>query len=419
MSRSRKSWMVLCLVSVGLLFGVSKASSQLRPGQEIDQKEVCLGCHDLEDALGARVQHAPVESGECTACHNPHVARHGALLREQTGALCAGCHGEVSGKQDRPVVHLPVAEGRCAECHEPHGSPHRGLLVDQSQDLCTTCHDEIGSWRDRSVQHPPFAQGRCSACHDPHSSTDPGLLHASGAAICTKCHQTGDSFSSAHRGYPVNRASCHQCHEPHASAQSGLFRESVHAPFESGNCRTCHPGPGAASPFSTIKPMNELCGGCHESTVIESRQAAFPHVPAGGGECEVCHNPHTGDGGGLLRKEMQALCTECHNPGGAKSGEEGRHLTHQGFECTTCHQPHGGDQPLLFAADSVELCGRCHTHEHGVRHPLGEETRDPRTGNPMTCLSCHGIHESPGEFYLFEADQKMLCIGCHNELIGR
>ena len=73
----------------------------------------------------------------------------------------------------------------------------------------------------------------------------------------------------------------------------------------------------------------------------------------------------------------------------------------------------------MFVEDSIEMCGNCHTHEHGVRHPLGEETRDPRTDNPMTCLSCHGLHQADGEMYLFEADQRMLCIGCHKDLRGR
>jgi predicted CXXCH cytochrome family protein len=224
-----------------------------------------------------------------------------------------------------------------------------------------------------------------------------------------------------HGGRPVERAACHQCHEPHASARAGLFRESVHAPFEAGDCGTCHAAPGAsdADPFAILKPVGALCGECHSDAVEASRHAPFPHVSAGGGRCVECHNPHTGDGSGLLRKETQALCLGCHDPGGSSSGVEGRHRSHAGFECTTCHAPHGGERPLLFVEDSVEVCGTCHTHEHGVRHPLGEETRDPRTGNPMSCLSCHGIHRAEGEWYLFEADQRMLCIGCHKDLQGR
>lgn len=420
MSALQRVLLTSSLAIVALLLGTAASSSAQSPlGQEIDQKEVCLGCHDLEAQMEARFKHAPVESGECSACHSPHAARHGALLREQPGPLCAECHGELQHQEDRPVVHPPVAEGRCADCHQPHGSPHQGLLVETSGDLCVSCHGEVADWENQRVQHPPFAQGRCSTCHDPHSSASPGLLTARGAAVCTNCHQTDASFTSAHRGYPVERASCQQCHDPHASAQSGLFRDSVHAPFASGDCRTCHSGPAAADPFSIVKPMGELCGDCHEEAVTASREAPFPHVSVGGGECVACHNPHAGVGKSLLSAETEVVCTECHNPGGAKSGKSGRYLSHSGFECTTCHQPHGGERPQLLVEDSVELCGSCHSHEHGVRHPLGEETRDPRTGNPMTCGSCHGIHRADGEMYIYEADLRLLCVGCHKDLAGR
>jgi predicted CXXCH cytochrome family protein len=227
------------------------------------------------------------------------------------------------------------------------------------------------------------------------------------------------TLRSKHQGYPVERAACQQCHDPHASAQAGLFRETLHAPFEAGDCTTCHAGPGSADPFAPIQPLPELCGACHEETVEAARHAPFPHVAAGGGSCVSCHNPHTGDSSGLLKSPPTRLCLGCHDPGGASSGKKGRFVTHSGFECTTCHQPHGGQRPLLFVSDSVELCGSCHSHEHGVVHPLGEENPDPRTGNPMTCRSCHGIHRAEGEMYLYEADQRMLCVGCHKDLVGR
>ncbi len=67
------------------------------------------------------------------------------------------------------------------------------------------------------------------------------------------------ALRAKHQGFPVERAACQQCHDPHASARKGLFRESLHAPFAGGDCRSCHRGPGAASPFETVKPVNALC----------------------------------------------------------------------------------------------------------------------------------------------------------------
>jgi predicted CXXCH cytochrome family protein len=192
----------------------------------------------------------------------------------------------------------------------------------------------------------------------------------------------------------------------------------LHAPFEDGECTTCHAAPGASDPFALVAGQAELCGDCHEEQVEESRTAPFPHVSAGGGRCTDCHNPHSGDGESLLNRPMQPLCLECHNPGGAKSDEPGRFVTHGGLDCTACHAPHAGERPLMLKLDSIELCGQCHEHEHGIRHPLGEETRDPRSGNPMTCLSCHGIHDAPHEMYLLGSPEKDLCLGCHKDVGG-
>jgi len=405
------------LVAGVFLSAAAAAQTELPPGHEIDQKQVCLSCHDLE-SLGAKFPHAPVEAGECTACHNPHVARFKNLLRDRPGPLCAKCHDEIQRDLTRKAVHRPVAEGKCAECHRPHGGDNPGLLVASGQTLCATCHAEIDGWKERKVQHAPFAQGRCTTCHEPHSSDTPGLLKKDGATLCVSCHKVDASLRTRHRGYPVEKADCQQCHDPHASARAALFRESVHAPFASGDCTSCHRGPGADQPFATVKPPSVLCAECHSDIADEAREAAFPHVAAGGVACVSCHNPHTGDGK-LLKKPMQALCTQCHDPGGSKSGTEGRHTSHAGFDCSTCHTAHGGTRPVLLADDPVTLCGSCHSHEHSVSHPVGEKTKDPRTGIPMTCRSCHGIHRAEGEMYLFEADQRTLCLGCHKELRGR
>lgn len=408
----------LVTVVAAVVLSVAAARANLPPGQEVNQLEACGQCHDLEDALSAPVRHEPAASGDCSSCHNPHVSRFEKLLRERPGPLCLECHGDVQAELERPVVHPPVAEGQCASCHEPHGGQHRGLLVAAGADLCVQCHQEVETWRERPVRHVPFAQGRCDACHEPHAGNAPGLLTQEGGASCTQCHAMDAGLRAAHQGYPVERAACQQCHDPHASSRPGLFRQALHAPFEGGDCTTCHPGPNAPDPFATVAPLDRLCGECHEDQVTASREARFPHVSAGGGACVACHNPHTGDGDGLLKADETSLCISCHDPGGARSGQTGRHLTHgDGLSCSTCHAPHGGEQPVLLAKDSIELCGDCHTHQHGVTHPLGEETRDPRNGDPMTCRSCHGLHDAPYEFYLHRSSDHELCISCHKDFV--
>jgi predicted CXXCH cytochrome family protein len=387
---------------------------------EIDQKEVCLACHDdLEAPLAARFKHPPAADGECAACHNPHVSRFAGLLLDRPGPLCGECHDEIRQSLDRSVVHAPVAEGRCVDCHTPHGGEHRNLLTKAGIDLCVECHAEVADWRARPVQHAPFGDGDCATCHDLHASDNPGLAELPGSEICTTCHDVNLAFRTSHSGYPVQTAACQGCHDPHASEAAALFRDNLHPPFADGACSDCHALPGSSEPFRTNKPQRDLCGDCHEDQVTESLNAAFVHVSAGGGECSRCHNPHTADGPGLLNEPQQVLCLECHDPGGAKSGEEGRNLTHgDGVDCSVCHAPHGAAVPALFAGPVIEVCGACHSHQHSIAHPMGEDSKDPRTGQEMNCLSCHGLHDAPFPKYLHREGDRELCVGCHRRQGG-
>jgi len=227
------------------------------------------------------------------------------------------------------------------------------------------------------------------------------------------------SFRSAHSGYPVQDVACQTCHNPHASQEAGLFRSARHPPFVDGQCTDCHALPSSDDPFRIKRSQQQLCGECRAVEVGESLDAAFPHVSAGGGDCVTCHNPHTADGSGLLKKPQQVLCLTCHDPGGSSSGHEGRFVTHgEDFDCSTCHSPHGGDHPILMVDEPMELCASCHSHEHSVAHPMGKESADPRNGQWMDCLSCHGLHDAPYPKYMHRAADRELCVGCHQDKSG-
>ena len=86
---------IVC-VSALLLLGVdSSARSQQNPYRlkDVDQQKLCLSCHtDFEQTLKQRFVHTPVQAGDCSGCHDPHVSTHGKLLSEDTNAICARCH---------------------------------------------------------------------------------------------------------------------------------------------------------------------------------------------------------------------------------------------------------------------------------------------------------------------------------------
>lgn len=407
--------LLLCfagLVGIGRV-QASPSSALVRDGR------VCLDCHDLDEAMASAFPHQPINDGDCIACHNPHVSRFAALLKDRPGILCGSCHPEAIAAAQQTQVHQPFAEGRCTECHQPHGGDFDNLLLAQTSELCASCHSQTTSWASKQVQHTPFAQGRCASCHDPHAAEFESLAIKEGAQLCASCHQASASLRSAHRGYPVESASCSTCHDPHASGRRGLFRETLHEPFADGDCTSCHQASTSSDPFALVEPVEELCAECHGDQQKASIEAAYPHVSAGGGGCVSCHNPHAGDGSAMLKSSTEAVCLSCHDPGGAKSGLPLRFAMHgEGVECTDCHQAHGGDRPVLLSENAIDLCGECHTHEHSIRHPVGEGVIDSRTGSTMTCLSCHSIHEPGYEMYLHASDERDLCIGCHKEMAG-
>jgi predicted CXXCH cytochrome family protein len=383
-------------------------------GAGVDQGEVCLDCHDdIASALALPVEHPPAKAADCSSCHNPHAARDANLLLDRPAILCVGCHADVAEQLGRPFLHQPVAEGRCTGCHEAHGGSHANLLVAPGTDLCEGCHEDVAAWGELSNQHSPFRRGRCADCHEPHGSEHERLQTKAGGEVCSSCHPVSAKFRSDHGGYPVERANCQQCHDPHASQQAGLLQPVAHEPFADGDCTLCHVAASSAAPFVLRVTQDELCGDCHEDAVEENRSAAFPHVSAGGARCSACHNPHGGQDRSLLHRETNELCLSCHDPGGGSAGGAGHFQTHSDLDCDTCHSPHGGDRPLLMVDNSVELCGMCHSHQHAITHPMGEAALDPRNGQPLDCLSCHGIHEAPAEKYLHRDGSRDLCVGCH------
>ncbi len=401
------------------LLAAGVLSLPLAAAPAVDQKEACGTCHEqVEEAAAARIQHLPAAEGECTACHNPHVSRFADLLLDRPGPLCATCHDDLGQALERTFVHEPVADGRCVDCHDSHGGDRDHLLTRDAEALCSDCHAEVADWAARPVQHAPFAGGDCAECHDPHASDYQGLATRAGTEVCTSCHEVDLSFRTAHSGYPVEQRACQECHDPHASETPGLFRRSVHLPFTEGRCVDCHALPASNDPFRLKQPMARLCGDCHEDAVTASLESPFPHVSGGGADCGACHNPHSADGDALLRGEQEELCVSCHDPGGASSGHEGRFLSHGEMACTGCHAPHGAGEPVLLARNNVDLCGDCHSHQHTVVHPMGEGSRDPRTGQEMDCLSCHSMHDAPYEDYMYRAPERDLCLACHTERQG-
>ncbi len=94
--------------------------------------EDCSGCHEgtslAEAAAAGLYVHAPVGTGLCIDCHNPHAGPEQFMLAKAPDALCADCHA------DGMNLSLPEHQDRsdCVSCHTAHVGKDSRLLVADS-----------------------------------------------------------------------------------------------------------------------------------------------------------------------------------------------------------------------------------------------------------------------------------------------
>jgi predicted CXXCH cytochrome family protein len=248
-------------------FGERKcgACHESNGGQSLRSKTpgLCFECH--KDFLAtAKVKHQPVESGECSSCHDPHQSYLNKNLLLKTGKeLCYDCHDDLLDK--KKFKHQPAENGECIACHDPHASANKKLLVKKDAALCWDCHD---NFMDKAkVKHQPAENGECISCHNPHATDQKKLLVKSSPKLCWDCH---DNFLEKAKFKHDVVEDCTTCHDPHRSGEAKLLTKNI----------------------------SKLCFDCHEEKDIAAIKG---HANAAAKSCVDCHDPHTGDDKNLLK----------------------------------------------------------------------------------------------------------------------
>lgn len=360
---------------------------------------VCFKCHDKK-LFKKNVVHAPIAKGKCSACHNPHVARYEKLVNEQGADLCFSCHGNKKEEFRQGITHAPVGRGECSACHDPHSSSVKGLVKGKSiAASCFKCHSTLP--KSFKVTHRPYAKGQCSVCHDPHQSNQTQLLKQAPNKICAKCHKAG-RLQAVHKNFPAEVRDCSSCHNPHGSNRKGLLRNVLHKPYTQG-CKICH---------TKGKNNEQNCLRCHEKVRKEFNTSHSHMIGGKGNSCVNCHSPHAGDGPGLFKGAQKNACRKCHENSIRKS--ENKYHRHPDInKCSNCHAPHGSNELAMMKEDHNKVCMACHETQGKFTHPVGERVFDPRTGQRVTCVSCHNSMGTDFKFHLKASGGKELCIQCH------
>jgi len=157
------------------------------------------------------------------------------------GPLCFSCHDDVSkGLKGAKSQHQPLLTNECTKCHNPHKTKLDHLLLAKSPDLCLTCHKDLKTKMEKEKAHQPAARD-CERCHKPHFSAQSSLMNQAIQPLCGECHDyKRASFGKAHIGIEASVMNCRNCHDPHASKDPKFFKAVVHPPFAGRSCEDCH-----------------------------------------------------------------------------------------------------------------------------------------------------------------------------------
>jgi len=181
--------------------------------------ELCIKCHEdiLGGQETVKVRHSPVtEEAACLNCHDPHASEENWLLVADGVDICMQCHDDpVEMDQyalkpmkqllaENPYHHGPIQSRECSGCHNPHGSSFFRLLTDDypaenyapffesRYGLCFQCHESTLATKESTTTLTEFRDGdrnlhyvhvnksemgrTCRLCHEAHASSSPKYI---------------------------------------------------------------------------------------------------------------------------------------------------------------------------------------------------------------------------------------------------
>lgn len=405
----------LCVLLLGLVLAVSGTQAAAVKGNLAD---ACFKCHPkLKEGLLQKNVHFPFKQGKCSACHNPHVSNAKGLIKEEVNSLCLSCHEDIRNLLKKANVHTALKRGVCTDCHYAHSGGNRHLLVKPEKLLCLSCHEPLKAQLNRANVHAPFKEGECSSCHNPHGSSEKNHLLAAPGKTCKSCHAPRCKAGGVSISFATKDLDCASCHTGHSSNSKGLLGPYGHTSFLNKNCEQCH-NPIVANRKITIRLEGEkLCFSCHTKDPAKFKENDI-HGSAAKGGCGMCHSYHASKKKDITTAESTA-CLACHEATGKRITFMEKKLKVlkcapiKDRKCFECHTPLHSSRQYYLKADKILTCAKCHEAQHRITHPIGEGTLDVRSGQQLTCLSCHSLHNANAGFMLTHDSRRQLCIQCH------
>lgn len=177
--------------------------------------------------------------------------------------------------------------------------------------------------------------------------------------ICKKCHKF------------QNIKDCVNCHK------DKLIGKWVHKPVKVAQCFKCHQ---KENNFKPVQPFSDTCLSCHEDFNNNLKKYEYNHGPVAAGYCTICHSPHKSTDKTHLRNNVKELCEQCHINKTMKykyhqnsyikvHPVEGKIIDKTGetLTCASCHNPHFANNKMLLdikdGSKDSEFCTKCHEED--------------------------------------------------------
>jgi len=305
------------------------------------EKDVCAGCHDVEDEDNCGLCHVnPDEPEGFTVKKRSFNFSHKAHLGgEETG--CDKCHAGIEQTMVNDGSKIP-GQAACNKCHD-------GIAATKN---CLTCHaptmqfkpaDHNLAWSRGHMVQIRAGNDDCAHCHTNN--------------YCQECHESVDLVSTK-----ILPNDYYGKYVPQADGETGLVIQAVH----DLNYRFIHQldALGKDHDCSTCHEASFYCAECHAS---ENNQAGIRPTWHGGPDWGALALS-VGSGGGrhaeLARRDIER-CADCHDVQGADP------------TCLMCHTDFDG----VRNTDPK-------THDSGFMNRFGEGS-DFHNDDASICFTCH------------------------------
>ncbi len=266
--------------------------------------------------VGTLVDNSP-NAPECAGCHD------GSVVADKVTPWKTTLHSSMFTRGIDGTVSSHYS-GSCISCHttgyDTAATAVNGGFDDRAKQYGWTFPDTLvpGNWDSMVVHYPEVAKLaniQCESCHGPGSKHNGAfsknqIAVSWSAELCGQCHDA-----------PTHHAKNYEWQASAHSISTSEGEEIEH--MNSSSCARCHTGQGFVD------------------VVIDGGTAAAPYTDVAPVTCVACHDPHSAQNPGQLRRASLAdACTGCHIN---RISTRGLHHSHQGpMLAGTTGTPYGG-----------------------------------------------------------------------------